>query len=500
MFSLPIEWKRVKKPFAATLAIVIATLCALVASYYETVKVDPGSLVFTTVLLVDLGSAETFYVTAFFRTLGVLLGLGVGAGISFVSNALQTSAVSYIEINAFRVSMLAVVIFIPLMVDVTYPKYSYVSIMFIYTVTSLIFSGLTNTATIATIVALVGGLVIAFIIMLIFGYESAEGLLLIDHQKLISRVCLMMKISVRANPTFKEEYFKTLDETKESFATNIDSIKNYERWMRWTRRRPPFDFVLLTQSLRPLYHQTASLFWSLCRDRLISAGATTDPIHLYCSSAELYFDHYHRYVVGIVESIESMESNLSEIFQTHPRHMLKQILKQGANIAIRRSSLPRDHQTTCPETVVNRILFENIEQGFLRNWSDMKSTFYLHKMSSHTNFSQRWLMPDYMYQLLVVVVELLDYLGIVADTVVRNDDGGRRSIHRRIRKLVISVEAFTRDGFLAGLTSDASHSETFRPVIGSQSLEFDDELESIDEEDLMQMKQVINQRSENRLD
>jgi hypothetical protein len=502
MFSLSIEWKRVKKPFAATLAIVIATICALVASYYDLVKVDPGSLVFTTVLLVDLGSAETFYVTAFFRTLGVLLGLGVGAGISFISNALQSSDVSYIEINAFRVSMLAVVIFIPLMVDVTYPKYSYVSIMFVYTVTSLIFSGLTNTATIAMIVALVGGLVIAFIIMLIFGYESAEGILLIDHQKLISKVCLMMKISVRANPTFKDEYFKTLDETKESFATNIDSISNYERWMKWTRRRPPFDFVLLTQSLRPLYHQTASLFWSLCRDRLISAGATTDPIHLYCSSAEIYFDHYHKYVVGIVESIESLETHLGEIYQTHPRQILTKILQRGATVIIRRSSLP-SNSVVDPnhETVLNRILLENIEQGFLRNWSNMKATFYVQKLISHSNFSQRWLMSDYMYQLLVVVVELLDYLGVVADTVVRNDDSGRRAIHRRIRKLLITIEALTRDGFLSGLTTEQDDKTgLIRPVLGSQSLEFDDELASIDDDDLKQMKQVINQQFSRNFD
>jgi len=509
MVSPKVLWTRIKKPLAATLAIVIATICVLVASYYELVTVDPGNLAFMTVLLVDIGSAETFYVTAFFRTVGVLLGLGVGAGISFISNALKASDVSYVEINAFRVSMLAVVIFVPLMVDVSYPKYSYASIMFVYTVTSLIFSGLSNATTIATIVALVGGLIIAFIIMLIFGYDSAEGLLLMDHQKLITKVCLMMKISVRANPTFRDEYFKTLDETKQSFSTNIDSINNYERWMRWTRRRPPLDFVLLTQSLRPLYHQTASLFWSLCRDRLISAGAATDPIHLYCSSPELYFDHFHQYVVSIVQSIESMEQNLSQIFQTHPRHILRKILQRGATMASskRRSSIP---ESPGPDHVLNRILHENIEEQFLHNWIAMKGKFYEQKSVSHTDFSQRWLMSDYLYQLLVVLVELLDYLGVVADTVVRSDDVRRRAIHRRIRKLLITIEALTRDGFFRGLKSrdegdDSGGVEHLRPILGTQSLEFDDELASIadDEDDnsvTRKRDEIINKQFNNNFD
>ena len=512
MISPRTVWSKIKKPFAATLGIVIATVCVLTASYYEVVSVDPGNLAFMTVLLVDLGSAETFYVTAFFRTVGVLLGLGVGAGVSFISNALKASEVSYVEINAFRVSMLAVVIFIPLMVDVTYPKYSYASIMFVYTVTSLIFSGLSNATTIATIVALVGGIVIAFIIMLIFGYESAEALLLVDHQKLITKVCLMMRISVRANPTFREEYFKTLDETKQSFSTNIDSINNYERWMRWTRRRPPFDFVLLTQSLRPLYHQTASLFWSLCRDRLISAGAATDPIHLYCSSSDLYFDHYHQFVVAIVKSIDDMEKNLSQIFQTHPRHILRKILKRGATMAtMRRSSISSESHRASdgPDHVLNRILHENIEQEFLHNWIAMKAKFYEQKSVSHTDFSQRWLMSDYLYQLLVVLVELLDYLGVVADTVVRNDDVRRRAIHRRLRKLLITIEALTRDGFFSGLKSRDEQSESLpestqvlRPILGTQSLEFDDEIASDGDNDDEQrkMRDVISKQFSNKFD
>jgi hypothetical protein len=516
MATLQISWFKLRKPLAATLAIVIATICTLIAAYYELVTVDPGNLVFMTVLLVDLGSAETFYVTAFFRIIGVLLGLGVGAGISFISNALRASDVSYVEINTFRVSMLAIVIFIPLMVDVTYPKYSYASIMFVYTVTSLIFSGLSNADTIATIVALVGGIVIAFVIMLIFGYESAEALLLSDHQKLISKVCLMMKISVRANPTFRDEYFKTLDETKQSFSTNIDSINNYERWMRWTRRIPPFNFVLLTQSLRPLYHQTASLFWSLCRDRLISAGPTTDPIHLYCSTAELYFDHYHQFVVAIVESIENMEKRFGQIFETHPSHILQKILKHGKTISLSvkqrvrslsSSSSPHHSHKHGPSLIINRILHEDIEAGFLKNWSSMKMTFYEHRLTSHSQFSQRWLMSDYMYQLLVVLVELLDYLGVVTDTVVRNDDKHRRAIHRRIRKFLIFIESLTRDGFFRGLRDDddadngdgSNQPQPMRPILGTQSLEFDDEEEESnlaeDEEDEKKIRdEIINQQ------
>jgi hypothetical protein len=112
-----------------------------------------------------------------------------------------------------------------------------------------------------------------------------------------------------------------------------------------------------------------------------------------------------------------------------------------------------------------------------------------------------------MYQLLVVLVELLDYLGVVTDTVVRNDDKHRRAIHRRIRKFLIFIESLTRDGFFRGLRDDddginadgSNQPQPMRPILGTQSLEFDDEEEESnlaeDEEDEKKIRdEIINQQ------
>ena len=399
------RWNEIKKPFAAVVAVVIGALCTIVARDRNFVTVDPGSIVFVTILLVDMGSAQSFYVTVVFRIIGTVLGLLLGAGVSFNTNQMVKDGVSSVGISAFQLSALGVILFIPLMVNIKYPKYSYVSVIFIFTVTSLIFSGLTNPTTVATLAALGGGILIGIIIMWLFRFDSAEALLLADHRVLLSHILTMIKISVRANPHYRDEYFKILEDSKTSFTSNQTSIADYNRWMRWTHRKTPFDFTALTNGLRALYHQTASLFWSLCRDKVIPASSETDPIHLYCSSPGVYFDLYHDTVVNIVKSVSSIEDRLTELFQeAHPRYIQK---KRSADILF-------------------LILTEDIHSGFIKCVLSMRKTFHLGKSSSHPTFNQRWLFSEYLYQLLVVLIELLDYFTVVVETVLVE---GRRGLN-----------------------------------------------------------------------
>jgi len=477
------KWQIIKKPLAATMAVVIAALCTIVAEYNSLVKIDPGSVVFITILLVDMGTTETFYVTAFFRIVGTLLGLGIGAGVSFISNALVSNENSIYKLTAFRLSILSIVIFIPLWIDVRSPKYSYASKMFIYTVTSLIFSGLSNATTIAMIVALVGGILIATLTMWLFDYDSAEAILLEDHKKLIKQVFYMMKISVRANPTFRDDYFKTLDDSKESFTSNIEGIQNYERWMKWTRRIPPFDFIILTNSLRPLYHQAASLFWSLCREKMITVGPATDPIHLYCSNPELYFGNYHEFVVKIVDSIDRMEEKLVRVLETHPRQILESTRR---NFSPRRWWHKKLHASQVKENqqslsiLMEDILKQDIQSGFIRHVMSMKKRFYESKNTSHIQFNQKWLMSEYLYQLLVVIVEVLDYLVVVTDTVVRDEK--QRFLRKKIRSLLINIESISKDGFITALgTAITSPPGNFlRPGRTSELLGGDENLDEVE--------------------
>ena len=75
-------WDKIKKPLAATVGVTIGGVCALVVSQAEVASLDPSSIVFVSVLLVDISSAEAFYVTATFRIIGTLFGLLAGAGFS----------------------------------------------------------------------------------------------------------------------------------------------------------------------------------------------------------------------------------------------------------------------------------------------------------------------------------------------------------------------------------------------------------------------------------
>ena len=479
MSNFAATWKVIKKPVAAVIAVVIGAVCAILVTEHEVVTVDPSSVVFITILLVDLGSSESFYVTAILRVLGTLLGLLAGAAISFISNKIVADGISHIGFRAFQLSCLAVLLFVPLVIQEKFPKYGYTSIIFIYTVTALIFSGTSNDITIATVVTLVGGIVIATIVMWIFDYESAELTLLRDHRQLLSHVLTMVKLSVRANPNFKEDYFKILEESKSSFALNIDNITSYKRWMRWTRRHASFDFDALTKGLRPLYHQSASLFWSLCRDRVLKLDGVpaNDPCHLYCSSTELYFDNFHELVVEIVQSVDGAEVKLSGILREHPSRLLG-IIKKGV-----RKTQP---STPSPYSVLADLLRVDI-LSFMKALIRMKHRYFTLKRTVHPNFGQQWLMSDYMYQLSLVLLEVMDYLLIVVDTVIP-DPKRRLKLVKRIRVLMIRVEKLNRDGFLFARSFDQlGHDSTDSIVL--------EELPESDEED---DESIVSGRSDPR--
>jgi hypothetical protein len=444
-------WVFIKKPFAAVLGVVLGALCAIIATNEGLATIDPTSTVFVTILLIDFTSSESVYVTAFLRVLGTLLGLLLGAGVSFLSAFVLGEDVSNTGVYAYQLSCMAVLVFIPLIIQKKYPQYSYTCIIFIYSVTTLIFTGTSSAITIASIGAVLGGVIIATAIMWIFDYESAEVTLLNDHRKLLSYVLTMTRISIRANPTYKEDFFQILEDSKSSFSVNIDNITNYERWMKWTRRRCPFDFGALTKALRPLYHESASLFWSLCRDRVLRLDEhpTNDPRHLYCNTSEFYFDNYHKLVVSLVEAVDRIEWKLHRIFQQAPNRLLGSLKKRLVNHRVDPDGLKEESK---PSQLINEILKKDA-QDYIYTLIELKRRYFVFKTETHPNFAQQWLMCDYMYQLTLVLIEFVDYLLVVIDTVV-DDTNKRTKLGRTARSLTIKAEAVSRDGFFYARSFD----------------------------------------------
>jgi hypothetical protein len=99
---------------------------------------------------------------------------------------------------------------------------------------------------------------------------------------------------------------------------------------------------------------------------------------------------------------------------------------------------------------MDQILREDIQSGFIRNVMSMKKQFYENRFLTHEQFNQKWLMSEYLYQLLIVVVELLDYLIVVTETVVL--DERQKYLRKKIRTLLINIESISKDGFMMALT------------------------------------------------
>ena len=444
-------WEKVRKPLAAAVGVTIGGVCAILASQEGLVTIDPSSIVFVTVLLVDMSSAEAFYITATFRILGTLAGLLVGAGVSFITNAIVETGESGWGLNAFRLASMATFVFAAFYVEVNYPKYAYVSIIFVYTSAALVYSGTSNAVTVATIAAVIGGCMIASCVMWTFNYTSAEELLLESHQKLVTQVLEMIKWSVRANPRYKDDYFKFLDETKTAFDTNADCIANYLRWMKWTRRKPEFDFIALTTALRPLYNQTAAFFWALCRSRIVASSAEgyLDARYLYCITTEHYFEYFHSFVTEMVEAVESIQGKLTKIYKQKPGKLLGKFKRLKDRVLHENS---KDLANLEAAELLQSILKDDLIV-ILRSIIRMRHRYGTHKLFVHPKFPQQWLFSDYIYQITLIVVDLLEYLRTTIETIISNPTPQRRLL-RKLRVFAIRIEVIGNGGFLQATSFD----------------------------------------------
>ena len=447
---------KIRKPLAAAIGVTIGGVCALLVTQAGVVTLDPSSIVFVTVLLVDITSAEAFYITAAFRILGTLIGLAGGAIVSFASNAIVAQAGGKgWEVYSFQLACVAIFVFSAFYVDFNYPKYGYFSIIFVFTSTALVFSGTSNAVTIATVAAVIGGCIIATTVMWIFSYESAEATLLRRHQTLLCQIIDMVKWSVRANPRYREDYLQILDETKTAFDTNADYIANYNRWMKWTCRKPLFDFIALTSALRPLYNQTAAFFWAVCRERVVGSVANQhlDARYLFCLTTEHYFEFFHHFVTEMVEALDSMQGKVAKIFSQHPHELLGKLARVKSMVLGADHDQDEKQKATVDAVDIFKSIMKDDMVKALKSIVRMKYRYGASKASIHPTFPQQWLFSDYIYQITLVLVDLLEYLKVALDTAVP-DMEARAMLHRKLRVLMIRTEALGDGGFLQARSFD----------------------------------------------
>ena len=417
-------WNILKQPLAATIAAVIGAGAAMAVSETGLVVIAPSSAAFITVLLIDSNSAENFYVNSIFRVSGTLIGIAVGAAVAFVSNALVANGASNIGLNAFQLSALAIALFVPLVIVKEAPIYMTPCMIYLYTVTALVFAGTSNAVTVATITSVLGGILIAAVVMYMFHYDSAEGLLFQTHASLLHSVFGMAKLSVRANPSYKSDYFDILDLTRSAFSCNLESIRNYESWRRWTgRRSPPFDFMALTSALRPVYHQTAALFWSLCRESVV---VDRDSSHLF-SSSQQYFALYHSVVDEIVTAFESAELKFAQVLKLHP------------SVILAKPSFWRSRSNNIHVSEIIGNLVSNDLLHILNLIAKLNRKYQLNQSRSHPTLPQQWLFQEYIYQLSIVLTELLDYTAKFSEILLPNQP--THLIGKHIRAIAIYLES-----------------------------------------------------------
>jgi hypothetical protein len=211
----------------------------------------------------------------------------------------------------------------------------------------------------------------------LFYFTAAADFLFKEHRTLMDLMMRICRQSVCLMSLDTHDLNSISRHIRSSLSAADSVYIAYTRWRRFTCRKIEFDFSLLSDSFRPLYYETFSIYWS----HVETGRRSSDAIRMYCDLNSEYcviFEQIRRNMtddldglVGVFHSLltRKKNDNLETIFNTLTRTL---------------SHLSEEFTFLCANYIVHR----------------------------HTCFSshkQRWNTADYLVNLSTVLMELCSY-------------------------------------------------------------------------------------------
>jgi len=374
------DWEFLKDPLAICTAVLIGALIAILSNTFDRTKTLNLVWVVTTVLLImSFGSAEKILVHAVLRIIGTVVGVGIGALLAFGHGEMVNEGASVTALYSYQIALQIVVVFLTATCVKLFPKLYDVFIVVALTIAILLFSpDLTYTKSRTLSVLLATGA--ALLCTLVFHYTMAEETLFREHRQAAENLMLLTRLAVSSEYTEKHEF----DMSAHHIRASLRSIKTtwlaYVQWHRLTRREVPYDFAALSDSLRPLYYEVFSLYWSHTETNL----RPRDARRLYCDTQGDFELLFRPLLRGILGGIATCAASLRSIL--NPKAV---------------SFLERKEEL---EKLLSVMAIE-----FLLNLTLMNVRYTDNRLLCFSTRSQRWNMCEFMMTMSCVLMELVEY-------------------------------------------------------------------------------------------
>jgi hypothetical protein len=446
-FRRALTWKELKGPISVTFACAFGMAIALVDRNIfnddSPFDLKAASVLSAMLLVMDMGSAERFYLSTTYRMLGTLAGMGWGIILAVAEYAVIAAYKADSKphggdwrLVVYRVSVVVPTILFSAIAAKRWSKMAYPIVVFAVQTPSILFKKDMADA-VSSIVSTVLALSFAAFSIVVFDNMSTDSIIAESNYKAVDGVLSVMELAVKADHS-KADDFARYSEQVHKFITQAESaVQTYADWHRVTCRKPPKDYSQISKPLKALFYQAYALYWSHAE----SFNATTyDAAILFCESEDVYRRHFKA-------SVEDVILGTRAVKQTLESFLLKFYRTSDETFAVF-------------ITIVDTCMWDHLYVA-----QDRIRATYLEKRSEcFPSFSQRWNMTHYMRQICLMSLALLEYIKALA-CVFLEDADKQAIVLRHIEELSDALDDMRKNELV--FIRSRSISKTTASEIGS---------------------------------
>ena len=387
-------WKELKGPLSVTLACILAMVGSMMIDYFMPdwdYKIKTAAVISTTLLVLgEMGTSEKFYLKSTLRVAGVLLGVAIGLLYAVFEDLLMqhlgiksgkegSHPQGWIMI-VFRVGLLSPTVFVCCLLMKLFSNYSYaINVLAIHVPAALLAPS--TAASLGIAMAALIAVVSAFVSLILFDKFTTESLLMETNRSCITGVLAVFQLAITGDSENLDDFLKYTDSIHKSISSAESAHDTYVQWRQWTCRSVLHDFKALVKPTRPLFYQAYSLYWGN-----VAAYHATEyrAVILFCNDSESFEKHFKSLVDELVISVDRIKDGFTRLYS-------------GVS--------DEDLDLLFDDLITNWMW-----HGLLRAQEEMKRQYMRNRKTLFSTFGQRWNMTDYLRQIAMMTLALVDYM------------------------------------------------------------------------------------------
>jgi hypothetical protein len=431
-----------KGPVSITFACTFGLIISLIdQDYYpkSIVELEAKDVVSAILLVMDLGTAEKFYVSTVFKMAGMVGGVALGIGLSMGEELIWTSykdqrrdwhAEDW-KLILYKSCVFAPVLLLCTLMMKRFPKYAYPIVVFAVQVpTGLFARGIQHA--VSKIASAIAAVCVAVLAVVVFERINTTALLTETNGQAIGGVLRICELAIDSDHSRSAEFGEHAENVHKTVSQAEASITTYFQWRALTfREQSKKDFSLLVKPLRPLFYEGYSLYWA--NTQSYKAAEYRADI-LFCNSETSYETHFKPHRDLLVRAFGNIRLSLGTFLS---RQYFTDELTEG---------------------LLNELIEEQLWNNVVFAQKGMRSSYMEHRTECFSTFAQRWNVTHFMRQTATIAIALVAYIRAIA-TLFLKDIDTRSFIEAKLDRLTETLDEL-RSSEMGGLRNRADSAFT----------------------------------------